>query len=77
MCHTNDITKERKGKHLKYSERLSINGNNKFPVYLSLFKPIIFGTLFQYLPLWHIYFKPIIDISFCYFYKAIIFFYDC
>ena len=51
MCHTNDITKERKGKHLKYSERLSINGNNKFPVYLSLFKPIIFGTLFQYLPL--------------------------
>ena len=26
MCHTNNITKERKGKHLKYSERLSING---------------------------------------------------
>lgn len=24
MCHTNNITKERKGKHLKYSERLSI-----------------------------------------------------
>lgn len=24
MCHTNNITKERKGKHLEYSERLSI-----------------------------------------------------
>lgn len=24
MCHSNNITKERKGKHLKYSERLSI-----------------------------------------------------
>ena len=33
MCQENNNTKRRKDKHLEYSERQFINGNNKFPVY--------------------------------------------
>lgn len=33
MCQENNITKSRKGKHLEYSERQSINCNNKPEIY--------------------------------------------